>query len=801
MSYFTLLLSIILLLVMVPNSKGDDVPPKLIDLTNAVIWLGPHTSRTVIDPGSFLQSQIEARTGVRLRLIQDFPEAEGRPIIAVGTETKDLVEVFGSRQKGGEAIPDAYRIVTDPAARPAVVALIGDDDRGTIFGVGRLLREMRLSRGKVLSPGDFQVNTAPRMKLRGHQLGYRAKTNSYDAWNRYQWYQYISDLVLFGTNAIELLPPITDDDLDSPHFPLPPIKMLKEMSSICVIFNLDVWIWYPAMEADYNDPVTVEKALKEWRAVFKEMPRLDAVFVPGGDPGHTEPKVLLAFLEKVTTVLHETHPKAALWVSPQGFNGPWMDQFLSILKEEPKWLAGVVHGPQVRMPLADFRKAVPARYSIRAYPDITHSRQCQHPVPDWDLAYAVTEGREAINPRPLAQAALARAYQRDSVGFITYSEGCNDDVNKFVWSAIGWDPQADVIDILRQYSRLFLGEHYSESFAQGLLALERNWSGPLLTNSGVETTLKQFQSMERDASPQIKQNWRFQQALYRAYYDAYLRERLIQENALEVQATDALRQGARIGSELSMKRASCILEKSLTEPVSLDRRARVFELGEALFQSIKMQLSKPRYQAIDPERGANLDTIDTPLNNRVWLENQFRTIRTLTTEEARLKALADLLNRENPGPGGFYDDLGDPSNSPHLVHEPSVIEDPLFSKATFQGFALRTDWPVAWRQYSQTYYDAPLLMGYDGLDPASTYKLRVTYSGDSPKTRMRLEADGTVISELFEKPSPVSPVEFTLPKKLTKDGKLFLKWNQEPGRGGNGRGCQVAEVWLIRALD
>ena len=157
-----------------------------------------------------------------------------------------------------------------------------------------------------------------------------------------------------------------------------------------------------------------------------------------------------------------------------------------------------------------------------------------------------------------------------------------------------------------------------------------------------------------------------------------------------------------------------------------------------------------------------------------------------------------MANWRDPGPGGFYDDLGDPANSPHLDHEPSTTEDPLFARATFQGFALRTDWPVAWRQYSQTYYDAPLLMRYDGLDPSATYKLRVTYSGDSPKARMRLEADGTVIHDLFVKPDPVRSVEFALPKTLTTDGKLGLKWNQEPGRGGNGRGCQVAEVWLIR---
>jgi hypothetical protein len=574
--------------------------------------------------------------------------------------------------------------------------------------------------------------------------------------------------------------------------------MMARMSSICQTAGLDLWVWFPAMDADYTKEETVASALKEWGDVFAKLPRLDAVFVPGGDPGHTQPKVLMAFLEKATEVLHKHHPKAQMWVSPQGFNGAWMDEFLELLKDEPKWLGGVVFGPQVRMPLKELRKAVPTRYPIRGYPDITHTRQCQHPVPDWDLAFAGTEGREAINPRPLAEAALCKAYQPDTVGFITYSEGCNDDVNKFVWSALAWDPEADVLDVLRQYGRVFLGADVAEPFAQALLGLERNWSGPLLTNTGVETTLRQLQDLERDASPRLRQNWRFQQALYRAYYDAYVRDRLTQETALQSQATEALRQAPRLGSELAMRRASETLSRSLTEPVSLDRRARVFELGEALFQSIKMQLSVPRYQAIAAERGANLDTIDTPLNDRVWLDGQFAYIRAVSTEPERQRSLALLLSRTDPGPGGFYDALGDPSQSPHLVRRPSVDDDPMFVTAPFHGFALRADWPRPWRQYAQTFYDAPLRMSYAGLDPEAHYRIRVVYSGDSPRARMRLEADGTEIHPLLAKPEPVRPVEFPVPAHLTADGRLDLRFTQEPGRGGNGRGCQVAEVWLLR---
>ena len=165
------------------------------------------------------------------------------------------------------------------------------------------------------------------------------------------------------------------------------------------------------------------------------------------------------------------------------------------------------------------------------------------------MAYSLTEGREVINPRPRDEAAIFHAFADQTIGFITYSEGCNDDVNKFVWSALGWDPQADVLDVLRDFGRCLVGLHGREAddFAHGLFALEQNWRGPLLSNSSVETTLQQFRALERRVSPHVLANWRFQQALYRAYYDAYVRSRLIYETDLEERALDRLRAGPHDG--------------------------------------------------------------------------------------------------------------------------------------------------------------------------------------------------------------------------------------------------------------
>ena len=726
-------------------------PAAALDLTNATIVSPPGLSAPEAKAVALLIEEVDKRSGIRWEIAP--ADSPARIEITRGT---------------GPA--EGYSIHTTAHA----VAIAGNDARGVLFGIGRLLRELRIARGSIQLPDGFNEVSAPRYPLRGHQLGYRPKSNTYDAWSVPVFEQYIRDLAVFGSNAVELIPPRSDDAADSPHFPLPPMRMMIELSRLLDSYGLDVWIWYPAMDRDYTDPATVESALREWGDVFRQLPRIDAVFVPGGDPGHTAPQPLMDLLAKETAVLHRYHPRAQMWVSPQSFNQVWLDEFLAILRnQQPAWLAGVVFGPQSRISLPDLRAAVPARYPIRHYPDITHNIQCQFPVPDWDRAWALTEGRESINPRPLEEARIFRLFQPHTVGFISYSEGSNDDVNKFVWSALGWNPDQDVTEILRQYSRYFIGDAFSENFAQGLLALERNWHGPLAANTGVDSTLEQFQAMERTAPPPVLRNWRFQQALYRAYYDAYTRKRLLNETMLEDEAMHQLRETRDTAA------AAAILDRAVAQPVAPEWRARIFELAEALFQSIGMQLSVPRYKAIGVDRGASLDTLDVPLNNRLWLERQFVEARSDPAE------IDLILNRTDPGAGGFYDDLGDPLRQPHLVRGSISLE-------------YHSHWPKSWWTYAESLYDDPLQMRYTGLDPSAQYRIRVVYAGDSPGRKIRLVAGAHEIHPLMLKPQPVRPIEFDIPREATSGGELRLSWYREAGLGGNGRGCQVAEVWLMK---
>jgi hypothetical protein len=235
------------------------------------------------------------------------------------------------------------------------------------------------------------------------------------------------------------------------------------------------------------------------------------------------------------------------------------------------------------------------------------------------------------------------------------------------------------------------------------------------------------------------------------------------------------------------------------------------ELSEALYQGIHAQLSVAKYQAIAVGRGASSDTADVPLNNRWWLEEQYARIANLPDEKARLESIDEIVNWTNPGPGGFYDDLGDLSRQPHLVRGPGYPSDPAFLESSYAGIGrggsgradlvtgYQTNYPRSWWSVGAALNDTPVVMRYEGLDPKAQYKIRTVYAGGDVGPKLRLVADGTYeIHPLLTRPVPFRPLEFDIPQAATADGKLELTFSREAGLSGNGRGLEIGEVWLMR---
>ncbi len=787
---------------------------QFLDFSKTSIFCSDRNNIRLNKAATVLQEELQLRTKL-LPAFAGKPVSGANPLIVVCLDNEAGILPSGIRE-ALELLPatgkEGYKIALIDAK---YLVIAGHDERGVLYGAGQVLRKMELSDHKILVPNHFSVSSTPAYPIRGHQLGYRPKTNAYDAWSVAQYDRYIRDLALFGANSIEIMPPRTDDDATSQNMKIPAIQMIAEQARICQSYGLDVWMWYPNMNSDYNSPDSISFELAEREKIFKLLPKLDALFVPGGDPGDLEPDPLFNWLEKEAVVLKKYHPNAKIWISPQAFKPStvWYANFFSHINKKPDWLGGVVYGPWIKMPLPEVRKVTDSSIPIRLYPDITHSYSCQYPVPQWDLSFAMTLGRECINPRPVDEKLIHNRYASLAQGSISYSEGTNDDVNKFIWSAQDWNPATPVIETLRDYARYFVGPQYTEGVAQGLLALEQNFRGPLLSSEQIERTLQQWQDMESSASMAVLANPRFQSGLIRAYFDCYVQRRLIYETDLEKQARSILETAKSAGTLNAIGDARNILLQAKEKPIAQQLMNRCTALADSLFRSFGAQLTIAKHHAMSG-RGNFIDNIDIPLNDALWLLDQLNRIEKITNDSDRLADIHKMLHRTDPGPGGFYDNLGNPASWKRVKAQKSWQEDPgsLESPRVSFGVGLKgVEWvdeivakgfegqttPLAWMNQINTLYFTPLVMEYTDLDPNGKYTLRIAYTGRF-RSKIRLEANNIRIHDYIR--MGTEPLfEFVLPKEVTQSGKVTLKWSCAQNDQGEGeRGSQVAEVWLMR---
>src|SRR5665647_2488492 len=328
-----------------------------LDFSKTSIFCSDKKNIQLFKVTTVLQEELQLHTNIKLA-IAGKPDSKDLPQIIICLE-KDAVKLPAGITTSLNSLPptgkDGYKIALIDAK---MVVIAGHDERGTLYGAGYLLRKMELSANKMLLPDHLSLSSTPTYPIRGHQLGYRPKTNAYDAWTVAQYDRYIRDLALFGANSIEIMPPRTDDDATSVHMKLPAIQMIVEQASICKSYGLDVWMWYPNMNSDYNSPDSIKFELAEREKIFQLMPKLDALFVPGGDRGDLEPDQLFNWLSQEAVVLKKYHPNAKIWVSPQAFKPStvWYANFFSHINKKPGWLGGVVYGPWIKMPLPEVRR-------------------------------------------------------------------------------------------------------------------------------------------------------------------------------------------------------------------------------------------------------------------------------------------------------------------------------------------------------------------------------------------------------------------------------------------------------------
>lgn len=158
----------------------------------------------------------------------------------------------------------------------------------------------------------------------------------------------------------------------------------------------------------------------------------------------------------------------------------------------------------------------------------------------------------------------------------------------------------------------------------------------------------------------------------------------------------------------------------------------------------------------------------------------------MTDEKERVSRLGELARWENPGPGSFYDDLGNISKMPHVAQEGGEEGRPLFWWWDNGKSRARLSWQVTmW----------PRAMVYEGLDAKAKYVVRTSGYGQA-----LLKMDGTRVQPSIDGRTMGEFKEFPVPDWCLVDGRLVLTWD----RAGDEehlnwrQQSRLAEVWLLK---
>lgn len=707
---------------------------------------------------------------------------------AVSEKAEGKAVVFKTDNEGEVPHKDSYKL----SLCGETLYIIAKGIRGFIFGIGYFLRKTEYKNEKITLIKDISGLYVPDKRIRGHQLGYRTTPNTYDAWTYDDYVRYYKDMMFFGCNMCEHIPYEKAVSNRNHLMKYDEEEFLIEASRLADELDLDVSIWFPNCED------TLEEAVERRRELFKKIPRINAVFPPGGDPGDLEAEEFVRRAIAFGKVLKEFHPNAGMWPSAQKPKKilSWGDDFIEEMEKLPDEIEGIVTGPNRAFPLHELRRLLPTKYPIRLYTDITHNVRCEYPVhypyDDWHYSLTSCLSRESVNPRPAEYEMIHRLTRGYIVGSVSYSEGVNDDLNKMVWSNLDFFPNVSIRETIEDYARLFFPGAPADLVTEGFLGFEHNWMGDPVNNPGIEATLKIWQGLASDY-PKLMDNWRFVMHLFRAECDAIVRRRRIFELNL---IDDALYVLNKEGLEAALK----VLEETEFDDEYKSLREHIEVLAEKLFNLIGMQLDVARYGANSWERGATLETIDLPVTDREWLIGRFKHALTLPESE-RDGFVHRVINRNKVGPEEFYYSFAEHGFDMLGVRQEGEVY------INFQGDRPenRGKMPMS---MLKVFDNLTFRCKLGGFAENTDYKLRITFKSDKHPifNRHYIIANGVEIykgpqfggerDEKFDEELLAPGFEtatYLLPASVFKNGTLELEFG-EPLMG-----VMMCEFWITKA--
>ncbi len=757
--------------------------------------------------------------------------------------------------------PEGYLIKSVSTPDGALTAAAAVDQRGTLYAVGELLRQVVVRPKGLAFPVDLDLRTAPAFRIRGTEVsqgGTMRELTRARPWTEQEWRRVVLDYALAGANTFGgganefaflksyglMVHGLVQPNNVSGHPEWAAVEPIGRPNYVCL-----------------SIPEARRAALENVERMMKNSLPYDIIRIPSGDPGgcwceKCEPwgKTYVLMCADMAKVILKYLPHTRIYITNQELSNAG-DQFIfDHLNQAPQtWMAGIYYGPGsnamswngTKRPdhrsdlfeypafgvfdryLREMIHELPRQQSILLFTDLTHWIASQYgllasdPMPDlnhrmpphWDAwvyqprpdpALLKVYNRRTFFARPRAYYRIFQETMRYSEGDITYSEGHHDHFNQWMWQRLLWAPHTSLQDVLADYARTWFGAEAAPLMAEAILELEGNLTAPLAENHGIDRYYRLVKEAgDRMPEKLLRTDYLWHEFMQKACLDKYVQLRLRRQTALK--------------RDIERRFETALLSGDMDAAVAYATQ----RLGEAPESSAMAQLRDQagglgaESETLFGVRNTGYFNLDQDLVGLGWLEWQVR--QAAAAPAIRKHQIARLIARyEDPGEGGFYDDAGDPARSPHLT-----VGRQYSANNYIAGNISNANLPSQRTMASTDDDPRGVTFRYTGLDPQAQYRVRFAfvrprflprYAMLHPEKTQSIYADGQLLAANVELPEwDAQLFEYPIPRQLTADGELTVWLEKSPQVASGpaprvkqwkrtaGWGTLVSDVWLLKS--
>ena len=311
--------------------------------------------------------------------------------------------------------PEGFLIKYIKGTKNSIVLAAGVDDRGCLYAVGELLRQVKIRYGKISIQDDLNLRTAPAFEIRGTQYGQSGvakRLAKVRDWTSEETERVILDYALAGANIFSTQPGPMFDFIKS-------YGLMTQGGFGANTSGRDVPAEWNASESIgrigyvcLSVPEARAFMLQKCDDYFKSSPTFDLVKFHGGDGGGCECDkcdpyglTFIKLVEEMAEIIHRYHPDTRVYFTNQKFDNDDDNAIFEYLNEKPRtWLWAWGYGPGSdattwqpghrqthRMDLfrypgfgpyglypQEILHQIPARHNLVFYNEITHWKYAQH---------------------------------------------------------------------------------------------------------------------------------------------------------------------------------------------------------------------------------------------------------------------------------------------------------------------------------------------------------------------------------------------------------------------------------------